>query len=135
MSILTKIFSVVVIVALLGFGYCYYKIDSLKDDLKTSENNNIILQQSLSKQSDLINTLKQSVNEIQNINNSLSQEIENKDNAINNLNNSLIDLKNQYKDDPIKANKMLNEKIKLYNKCLNDITLNNLDSESCKNFY
>lgn len=135
MSILTKIFSVVVIVALLGFGYCYYKINSLKDDLKTSENNNIILQQSLSKQSDLINTLKQSVNEIQNINNSLSQEIENKDDAINNLNNSLIDLKNQYKKDPIKANNILNEKIKLYNKCLNDITLNNLDSESCKNFY
>ena len=135
MSILTKIFSIIIVISLIGFSYCYYKINSLQDDLKTSESNNIILQQSLNKQNDLINTLKQSIDEIQNINNNLNNELQYKDNALNNLNQSLLDLKNQYKKDPIKANNILNEKIKSYNKCLNDITLNNLDSESCKNFY
>lgn len=135
MSISIKTFSIFIFVVLIGFIYCYYKINSLQDDLQVSENNNIILQQSINKQNIVIDTLKQSASYIQDINDKLNKELQNKDDALNNLNKSFIDLKNQYKQDPMKANKFLNDKIKQYNKCLNDITLNNINSDICKNFY
>ena len=132
---MNKITGAIGIILSLILIYCYFKIDALQEDLKISESNNAILKQSIEEQSHVIQSLNNDLKQIQIINNNINDELQKKNISINNLNKNLLNLKNQYKKNPIKANNQLNNYIKNFHSCIFDITNNNVNSESCQKFY
>lgn len=132
---MNKITGAIGVILSLILIYCYFKIDALQEDLKISESNNAILKQSIEEQSHVIQSLNNDLKQIQIINNNINDELQKKNISINNLNKNLLNLKNQYKKNPIKANNQLNNYIKNFHSCIFDITNNNANSESCQKFY